>query len=380
MPWRLTGFCLLALVWMRSSQAEAAAYNPGGQPPYAAAILIEASTGSVLYAYRPTLPRSPASTQKILLELVVMDYLAQGKCRLTDSVTVSARASRTGGSQVFLKQGEVLPLEELMHAIVLPSANDACVAVAEHLVGSVEKCAELMMARTRLIGLDDTYCVNVNGLDDTPEGQGNHTTAYDLSQIARTLINTYPQVLEWSSSTNLPFRNGRFMLHSTNKLLNQFEGLDGLKTGYTGRAGFCLVGTAQRRGMRLISVILGAPSERIRRRETARLLEWGFDNFNKAPLVLAGEPVAHVPISWGLETAVPVTSTDSVFAVLGPGQERQLVRQVDVPEAQSAPVKAGQRLGTLRVSLGDSLVAQIQLVAAQDVDRMDLLDRILSIF
>ncbi|MFA6110918.1 MAG: D-alanyl-D-alanine carboxypeptidase family protein [Candidatus Latescibacterota bacterium] len=379
MPLRIFAVCLCLVPYLAGSAVQAASYNPGARPPYASAILVEASTGAVLHGYRPTLRRSPASTQKILLELVVMDLLAQGKCSLTDSIRVSKRASRTGGSQVFLKEGEVFTLEELMHAVVLPSANDACVAVAEHLGGSVEGFAEMMMARARDLGLEDTYCVNVNGLDDTPDGQGNHTTAYDLAQIARTLI-TYPHVLEWSSSTSLPFRNGRFVLHNTNKLLDQFAGLDGLKTGYTGRAGFCLVATGQRRGMRLISVILGAPSERVRRRETARLLAWGFENFSKAPLVAAGEPVARVPVSWGREPEVPVTSADTVFVVLAPGQERQLVRQLEVPETHSAPVKAGQKLGVLRVSLGDSVVAQIDMVAARSVGRMGLLERILNIF
>jgi D-alanyl-D-alanine carboxypeptidase (penicillin-binding protein 5/6) len=379
MSLRILVIGLSLVLCLGSAPVQAATYNPGPRPPYAAAILVEASTGAVLYGYRPTLHRSPASTQKILLELVVMDLLTQGKCSLSDSIHVSRRASRTGGSQVFLKEGEVFTLEELMHAVVLPSANDACVAVAEHLGGSVEGFAEMMMARARDLGLNDTYCVNVNGLDDTPEGQGNHTTAYDLAQIARTLI-TYPHVLEWSSSTSLPFRNGRFVLRNTNKLLDQFAGLDGLKTGYTGRAGFCLVATGQRRGMRLVSVILGAPSERVRRRETARLLAWGFDNFSKAPLVAAGEPVARVPVSWGREPEVPVTAADSVFVVLAPGQERYLVRELEVSEPHSAPVRAGEKLGVLRVSLGDSVVAQIDMVAARSVGRMGLLERILNIF
>jgi len=333
----------------------------------------------VLFSHNPHLQRSPASTQKLLLELVVMNMVSQGKYSLEDPIQISARSSRIGGSQVFLKQGEVFPLGELMEAVVTPSANDACVAISEHIGGSVEGFVSMMNAHAQELGLQNTRCVNVHGLDDTPLDNPNLTTAYDLSQIARSLI-SYPQVLEWSSIRYKPFRDGKFMLYTTNKLLGKFPGMDGLKTGYTGRAGSCLVSTAERNGMRLISVILGAKREKLRDRETARLLSWGFNNFSRVPIVRAGEMMGKVVLDWGLEPEVKVVTQDSVVAVLSPDQEKQLARHLDLPVEYPAPIEAGEELGKLKVTLGDSLLAEVDIVAVKSVGRMGLWDKLMSYF
>ena len=354
-------------------------FDPGPQPPYATAILIEAETGTVLFAYNPHLQRSPASTLKLMLELVVMDMVAAGKYSLDEPVQVSGWASRMGGSQVFLKQGEVFSLEELMEAVIIPSANDACVAVAEHIGGSVAGFVDLMNNCARELKLQHTRCVNVHGLDDTPRDNRNLTTAYDLAQIARSLLR-YPKVLEWSSVRYKPFRQDRFMLYNTNKLLGRFKGMDGLKTGYTQRAGACLVSTAQRQGMRLISVIMGASGEKLRDRETARLLSWGFNNFSKLPVVEAGEVMGTVRLDWGLEPEVQAQTRDTVIAVLSPDQRRQLRRDLELPPEHPAPVEAGQKLGLLKVSVGDSLLAQIEVVAAKSVGRMSWWEKLMSYF
>ena len=354
-------------------------FDPGADPPYAAAILIEAESGTSLFEYNAHVPRSPASTQKLLLKLVVMDLVAAGKFALDESVQVSAWASSMGGSQVYLKQGEVFSLEELMEAIAIHSANDACVAVAEYISGSVEGFVDLMNARARALELLHTRCVNVHGLDDTPSNNGNLTTAHELAQIARPLL-LYPQVLEWSSIRRKPFRQGKFILNGTNKLVGRFKGLDGLKTGYTRRAGFCLVATAKRQNMRLISVVMGAPFEKVRDRETTRLLNWGFNTFAKVPLVQAGESMGKVQLDWGLEPEVQVQARDTVIAVLSPLQEKQLKREFQLPAEHPAPVEAGQELGLLKVSMGDSLLAQVELVAMKSVGRMGLWEMLLSYF
>ncbi len=357
----------------------ATVFDPGAKPPYAAAVLVEAETGAVLFEYNLHLQRSPASTQKLLLELVVMDAVAAGKFALDEPVQVSARASRTGGAQVYLKQGEIFSLKELMEAIAISSANDACVAVAEHIAGSVEGFVNLMNTRARDLGLQHTYCVNVHGLDDTPKNNRNLTTAHDLAQIALALL-PYPQILEWSSIRRKPFRQGKFILDTTNKLLGKFKGLDGLKTGYTGRACFCLVATAVRGDMRLVSVILGASHEKARRQETARLLSWGFNTFSKVPLVQAGVPMGKVRLDWGLEPEVQTQSRDTVVAVLSPLQEKQLVRKLELPAELPAPVRAGEGLGLLEITLGDSLLAQVDLVAEKSVGRMGLWEKFMSYF
>lgn len=354
-------------------------FDPGEEPPYAAALLMEAESGRVLFAHQPDLPRSPASTQKLLLELVVMDMVDQGKYSLEDSVLVSGRASRIGGSQVYLKQGEVFTLAELMEAVVIPSANDACVAVAEHIGGSVEGFVDLLNAHAARLGLQQTHCTNVHGLDDTPLDARNLTSARDLATVARRLVD-HPHVLAWSSVRYKPFRGGEFMLYNTNGLLGRYPGLDGLKTGYTQRAGSCLVATAERDSMRLISVLLGAHGERVRERETARLLSWGFNTFSRVPVVRAGQPMGTVTLDWGLEPEVRALTRDSVVAVLSPEQERQIHRQLELPDERPAPVAAGDELGKLRVTLGDSLLAEVPLVADRTVDRMGIWDKLMSFF
>ena len=370
---------LYAILLLFCTTLQAAQFDPGEDPPYAAAILVEAESGTVLFAHNPDSLRSPASTQKLMLELVVMDLIKAGKFSLQDSVHVSRRAATTGGSQVFLAQGEVFLLTELMEAIVIPSANDACVAVAEHIGGSVEGFVDLMNDRAQSLGLEHTHCVNVHGLDDTPKEDRNLTTARDLSGIARALL-VHPEVLHWSAIRYKPFRDGEFMLYTTNKLVGRFQGLDGLKTGYTQRAGSCLVATAKRHEMRLVSVILGARTERIRDQETRRLLSWGFNTFSRVPIVKTDELMGKVAVDWGFEPEVRVLTQDTVVAVLSPEQEKQLTRQVEMPSEFPAPIDAGAVLGKLKISLGDSLLAEVSIIAEKSVGRMGLWDKLMTYF
>ncbi len=358
---------------------QAAVFDPGPNPPYAAAILLEAESGAVLFAHNPDLQRSPASTLKLMLELVVMDLVTAGKVSLDDPIQASRRAAKTGGSQVYLAQGEVFTLEQLMEAVVIVSANDACVAIAEHIGGSAEGFVDLMNSRAQSLGMTHTHYVNVHGLDDTPRDNGNITTARDLSKIARALL-VYPEILAWSSIRSKPFRNGKFILRATNKLLGRFRGIDGFKTGYTRRAGYCLVATAERHEMRLISVILGAPSARVRSRETRRLLSWGFNNFSRVPIVETGELMGKVVLDWGVEPEVRVLAQDTIVAVLTPKQEKQIVRHLDLPEEFPAPVAAGDELGKLRVSLGDSLLAVVPIHAEKSIGRMGFWDKLMIYF
>ena len=359
---------------------QAAVFDPGPNPPYAAALLLETESGTVLFAHHSDVRRSPASTQKLVLELVVLELVKAGKISLADSVSVSRRAARTGGSQVFLKRGEVFTLGELMEAVAISSANDACVAIAEHISGSTAGFVELMNERAQSLGMHDTRCVNVHGLDNTPVGKGNLSTARDLSKIARALILVHPEALQWSSTRRKPFRNGKFMLRATNRLLGRFQGLDGLKTGYTRRAGSCLVSTATRHNMRLISVILGASSTSVRNRETRRLLSWGFNNFSRVPIVKTGELMGKVVIDWGLEPEVRGLAQDTVMAVLTSEQEKHIVRHLELPEELPAPVAAGDELGKLRVSLGDSLLAVVSIHAEKSIGRMGLWDKLMTYF
>lgn len=336
-------------------------------PRCASAIVLEAESGTILYEYNEHARRPPASVAKTMLELVVLDEVEAGRLALTDSVRVSKWASRIGGSQVYLAQGEVFTLEELLHAIVIASANDACVAVAEQIAGTADGFVDMMNDRAREMGLEDTHFINVHGLDDEP-GQGNLTSAYDLAQIARELVH-HEHVLDWSSIVEAPFRNGTFRLINTNKMLGDFPGMDGLKTGYTTRAGFCLSATAQRKGLRLISVVLGAESSRIRFQETARLLAAGFNGIARVAATKKGGDL-------GLEAMVlrsqghmirPQAGQDVTVYV--PRARQNAVRKdVRLDKKISAPLAQGQRVGTIEVRVGDEIVATVPAVSNEAVE------------
>jgi D-alanyl-D-alanine carboxypeptidase (penicillin-binding protein 5/6) len=339
----------------------------------AAAILVEATTGQVLHERNADVSRAPASLAKLMLELVVLEKVEAGELRLEDPVRVSAWASKMGGSQVFLAQDEVFPLEELLKAIVIASANDACVAVAEHVSGSTEAFVALMNRRARELGLSRTRFINVHGLDDQP-GLGNMTSARDIAAIACRLV-TMPHVLDWASIRETPFRDGEFTLVSTNRLLGNFPDLDGLKTGYTRKAMFCLCATAERRGMRLISVILGAPSNRARFRESSFLLGSGFTQLQKTTLVEAGATtLGGVPVSGGRKAKVQAAAAQAV-AWVHPEDDRPPTPVLVPRRGLIAPVKRGDTVGVIELRSEGTLL-QTPAIAATDLKTATLLQRL----
>jgi D-alanyl-D-alanine carboxypeptidase (penicillin-binding protein 5/6) len=264
-----------------------------GRIPCRAGILVEAETGAVLWSHEADARRGPASLVKMMLMLETLRDVAAGKVALSDSITTSANASTMGGSQVFLKHGEVQTLQALLEAVGIASANDAAMAIAEHLEGSEEAFVKRMNAAAKELGCTQTEFVNVHGLDLRGQGR-NDTSARDLARIARELVR-YDEALRISSTWRKPFRGGEFWLDNTNKLLREFDGLDGLKTGWTPRAGGCFVGTAKRDGVRLIAVILAAQPGRERFEVTADLLEAGYAaEPTWVEVIRPGDPVADV--------------------------------------------------------------------------------------
>jgi serine-type D-Ala-D-Ala carboxypeptidase (penicillin-binding protein 5/6) len=342
------------------------------------AILIEPTSGQVLYEQNADAPRAPASIAKTMLELVVLEKIQAGELKLDEPITASAWASKIGGSQVYLREGETFPLEDLMKAIVIHSANDACVAVAEHIAGSADGFVDLENIQAREMGLTATHFINVHGLDDEP-GQGNVTSARDISRIAQKLI-SMPHVLEWSSIQETPFRDGAFLLQNTNKLLGRFPGLDGLKTGYTHKAGFCLCATAERKGLRLVSVVLGAESNKARFEETARLLGAGFAQLSLNALYAAGDPIpGGVPVARGREPRIESVA-GAPLAVILP-RRAEVPKAVLIPKkGLCAPIKKGDTVGSIEVTLESGETLRAPVVAASDMKKETIFQSIARAF
>ncbi len=259
--------------------------NPGVKPraktkapppePFKAAVVMDASSGHVVYAHDPHKKLVPASLTKMMLVLVVMEKVRAGKLRLSEPVTASERTTGVGGTQIDLKPGESLPLEEMLQAILVRSANDAAATVAEHVAGSQARFVELMNQRARGLGMSDTLFANVHGLP-AQNGHDNVSTAYDMAILAKALLR-FPEILHWSSQEVAFIRGGSYPIHTTNKLLGRCQGVDGLKTGFVRKAGFNIAATAARQDRRLIAVVMGSPSSETRNHATADLLSRGFN-------------------------------------------------------------------------------------------------------
>lgn len=321
---------------------------------------MDADSGRILYAENERLQWPPASMAKMMLLAVAEDQIRAGRFSYNDPVRISQRAANTSGSHLGLHEGDVYPLGELMKAALIRSANDAAVAVAEKIAGSVEACVRLMNLKAQSLGMASTYYGTVDGLPPRPEHDVDYTTAYDLGVLARSLIRN-TGLLRWSSMEEAPFDGGRVMLHNTNHLVGRLEGCDGLKTGFTFKAGFNLTATAKRGDMRLISVVLGAPSNPQRFIQSSRLLDWGFDNFTRVRLVSRGQVLpVEVQVQSG-PTIQPVAKND-VALVLRKSQESNVKLEYSVPSMVEGPVTYGESLGQVIVRDGGDVVTTVDAV------------------
>jgi len=345
--------------------------------PVKSAILVEAENGMVLFEKTPHEKLPPASIVKLMTMLVVMEKLKAGEAKLTDQVKVSRRASHMGGSQVFLQEGEVFFFEDMMKAITIASANDASLAVAEFIDGSEEAFVETINERAKELGMKDSHFVNTHGLPpERGETEQNLTSAYDLSLVARELIK-YPAILQWCSIRQEKFRGGKFTLTNTNKLIEKYEGMDGLKTGYTKEAGFCLVATAKRGDRRLISVVLGAESNKKRFAETVRLLDYGFSFFKKIPVFKKGDVAGTIPVENGEVKKVKIEVLQDTFAVVKKRDEKKVEKKLSPLPKLVAPFKKGTKAGIITASLEGKVIAKSDIVAVKDVEKARLILRLL---
>jgi serine-type D-Ala-D-Ala carboxypeptidase (penicillin-binding protein 5/6) len=332
-------------------------------PLYHAALVEDADSGNILYSYNATLQWPPASMAKMMLLLVAVDQIKAGRVSMNDPVRISERAAATQGSRLGLREGQIYPLGELMKAALIRSANDAAVAIAEKIAGSVEACVRMMNEKARALGMDSTYYGTVDGLPPTFGHDVDHTTPIDLATLARTIIGS-TALLRWSSLEEAPFYGGVVMLHNTNHLVGHFEGCDGLKTGFTFKAGFNLTATAKRGNMRLVSVLLGAPSNNERFVQTARLLSWGFDNFDRVELLRRGEPLpVQVQVLSG-GTIRPVSEND-IAVVLPKGRIPDVRLKFDIPPSISGPVASGDTVGHITVLDGGEVMTTVDAICPE---------------
>jgi D-alanyl-D-alanine carboxypeptidase (penicillin-binding protein 5/6) len=324
------------------SKHAARAATSGG-PLYKGALLEDADSGRVLMAYNADMEWPPASMAKMMNLLVAQEQINSGRFNGNDPVRISERAAHTGGSRVGLKEGDVYPLRELMKAALVKSANDAAVAVAEKIGGSVEAMVRMMNDRAQQLGMTHTLYQTVDGLPPRPTHDADRTTALDLAIVGRAIIRE-TNLLMWSGQEHMDFDNGVAILNNTNHLIGHFEGCDGLKTGFTYQAGFNVTTTAKRGDMRLIAVILGAPSNAQRFAQAAKLMDWGFDQFTAVSLLRSGQPLpVHVQVHEG-PLIQPVAANDLKLVV--PKANASGVHVVyDVAPAIDGPVTTGEPLG-----------------------------------
>ena len=337
---------------------------------FISAIVVDVGTGMILEAQREHERRQPASMLKMMTELVVLEQIERGQLTMEDVVTVSGNASKVGGSLVYLKQGEQFTVRELLMALAIHSANDAATALAEHAAGSTAAFVELMNARARELNMTNTVFQSVHGLPAARGQLPDISTAYDMTLLGRELLKR-PEALEWGSMAEAPFRNGTFTLHNPNKLIGKFRGLDGLKTGYTKPAGFCVTATAEQQGQRLLSVVMGCSTNNARASETTRLLTMAFNMFE--PVKIIDGPGTALPmmvaVKDGKVREVPVTYGESLTVSVPRGRRADLVIDTDLTKQAQAPLAAGAEVGRALVKLGDRLLGSVPIVTMQDTPR-----------
>ena len=354
----LAALCLLALL---PTTAEAVELPLTSR----AALLMEKTTGQILFAQNEHEALEPASVTKIMTLLLTMDAIDSGALSYDDVVTVSANAAGMGGSQVFLAEGEKITVEELLKSVCVSSGNDAAVALAEKVSGVTELFVEQMNNRAKGLGMDDTHFVNCTGLT----AKGHVTSAYDIALMSRELLTRHPDIRRFTTIWTDTIRGGAFGLANTNKLIRFYDGATGLKTGYTASAGYCISATAEREGMELIAVIMKGETADKRNTDAKALLNYGFSTY---ALVSAApeEPLPALPVSMGQAEQVSLTlPEEGVTALVEKGRVSALERRVDLPSSLTAPVAAGQTLGTLTLLDGETEVLTVPILAAEDVPR-----------
>ena len=337
------------------------------------AILLEAETGQVLFEKNADRVLPPASITKIMPLLVAMEKLEEGSISLDDQVTISRYAESMGGSQIFLAANTQVKLEKLLKAVTIASGNDASVAVGEYIAGTYSNFIAMMNDKAKELGMDSTNFANSTGLPDP----NHYSTARDISIMARELAK-YPQVLEWASiwteTIELPGRNA--MLVNTNSLINKYPSMDGLKTGHTQEAGFCLASTAKKGDVRLISVVLQGDTLNEREEATTRLLDYGFNAFSKRQIAAAGDQIQNIPVEESANRAAVGEIAEDLYIMVQKGKEQEISQEVEVDDSLTAPIEKGGVLGKLTVYRDEEAVESVDVIAVEEIERANIFVRL----
>ena len=336
------------------------------------ALLMDVATGTVLYEKECHERLAPASVTKVMTMLLIMEALDDGRIHLDDQVTASEAAAAKGGSQIYLKAGETMPVSDMLKSIAVSSANDCACAMAELIAGSESAFVEQMNQRAAELGMADTHFVNCTGLDDSKEAESHRTSAYDIALMSRQLLKYHPDIKKYTTIWMDTVRGGTFGLSNTNKLIRFYSGATGLKTGFTSGAGYCLSATAKREGMELIAVVMGCESAQKRTADCKALLDYGFATYSVVrPGLKAGRTVA---VHLGKQNTVPVELTERREILVDKARRTSLTAKVELAQLVPAPVEKGQQVGTISVYAGEKLLIQLPLAAAQAVAKLSFGD------
>lgn len=338
------------------------------------AVLMDASSGTVLFSQNGADRLPPASVTKIMTMVLVMDAIDRGQVALTDKVTVSERSASMGGSQMYMEPGEQHTLEELMKGISMVSANDACVCVAEYISGSVEIFVENMNAKAKELGMKNTHFVNTNGLPVSDH----YTSAHDIAIMSCELIKhkkTHDWFTKWQDTlmVGLPGKQTEFGLTNTNRLIKQYTGANGVKTGFTREAGFCLSGSATREDMTLIAVVLGCPSSKIRFAEASKLLDYGFAAYDTVKLAEKGEPHGLIEIEKGEPNYINSVAGEDISILVKKGEKESVTFEIEQDTKIKAPIAKGDKIGDIVVYQNEKEINRFPLVAEESAEKASIL-------
>ena len=328
------------------------------------AILMEESTGNILYESNPDERLPIASVTKVMTMLLIMEAVDSGKISLDDMVTVSENAMSYGGSTMFLETGEQLTVNDMLKGIAVASANDGCVAMAEHLAGSESAFVDMMNEKAKELGMENTHFMNTNGLDE----DDHYSSARDVAIMSRELMK-HETIFNYTSIWMDTLRGGKFQLANTNKLIRFYDGANGLKTGSTSKALCCLSAAAKRNDMQLIAVVLGAPTSAERFASAKSLLDYGFANYAVNTQITAGDEVQNIAVEKGVDKEVGVVAGDSCSTLVKKGQEDNITKEIKIDETITAPIEAGQKIGTMTISRDGEVIADIDLNALSAVEK-----------